>query len=74
MKKNPLHDKIVRLEGELSSFEKDKLEVDGLLYHNKIKLIKEVKMGLFDEDLSEIERRKEIKKKESIFDKIFKLF
>lgn len=66
---------INRLKKELESFDKDVQDSSELLEGEKRKLIKEVKSGLFEEMLDEIENRKEPEeKKENFFDKLSKLF
>lgn len=72
--KKSLIDNIKTIESELQSFEEEKLESNEVLISEKKRIIKEVKSGAFDEMLSEIENREKTKKKESLLDKIFKIF
>lgn len=62
------------IESELSSFEEDKVEVSNVININKKKLIKDVKNGLFNEILNDIEKREETIKKQTFWDKLFKIF
>jgi glycerophosphoryl diester phosphodiesterase len=71
MEKKQLIDNI---EFELKSFEEEKNESKQILDSSKMKLINELKLGSFDEMLKEIEEREINKKKETLLDKIFKLF
>jgi hypothetical protein len=61
------------IETELSSFDTDKKEIKNILETDKIKLIKEVKSGIFDDMLNEIEEREKNKKKETFWNKLFKI-
>jgi hypothetical protein len=72
--KKLLINNIKQIESELKTFEEEKIESNVILNSEKNKFIKEVKSGAFDEMLSEIENREKIKKKESLLDKVFKLF
>jgi hypothetical protein len=72
MKKNSLINTIQNIESELNSFENEKNESHLLLNSNKNKIINEVKSGAFEEMLNEINNRQT--KKETLLDKIFKLF
>jgi hypothetical protein len=74
MERNSLIDNIKIIESELNSFEEEKNESSEILKGEKNKIIKEAKSGVFEEMLSEIEAREKTKKKESVLDKLFKLF
>lgn len=69
-----LLDIVTNIESELSSFEEDKIEVNNIINTDKKKLIKEVKNGLFDEILNDIEKREETIKKETFWSKLVKIF
>lgn len=65
---------VTNIESELSSFEEDKIEVNMIIDSDKKKLIKEVKNGLFDDILNDIEKREETIKKETFWSKLIKIF
>lgn len=74
-KKETLLNKINFIEEELNSFDKEKEETKLIIDSTKKSIINEVKSGSFDEMLNEIEERNKTKpKKESVLDKLFKLF
>jgi hypothetical protein len=72
MSKQNLINNIKTIESELESFEKEKSESDLLLEGEKRKIINELKSGSFDEMLNQIQTREV--KKESFFQKLFKIF
>jgi hypothetical protein len=74
MEKNQLINNINNIESELKSYEEEKEYSYDILNSNKKSIINEVKSGSFDEMLEEIEARERKKKKETLIDKIFKLF
>jgi hypothetical protein len=73
MNKKHIIESINIIETELSSFDTDKKEIKNILETDKIKLIKEVKSGIFDDMLNEIEEREKNKKKETFWNKLFKI-
>jgi hypothetical protein len=70
-KKNLINN-IKTIESELDSFDKEKSESALLVEGEKRKFINELKSGSFDEMLNEIQNRNT--KKETFFQKLFKLF
>lgn len=72
--KNKILEKINDLEGQLKSYENDKLEINHENDFLKKNIIQQAKSGDFDDMLNEIEERKINKKEESLLKKIFKLF
>lgn len=74
MEKKQLIENITKIESELNSFELEKIEAINSINSDKKKIIEEVKSGSFDEMLSEIENREKNKTKETLIDKLFKIF
>jgi hypothetical protein len=74
MERNEIINTINSIESELKSYEEEKESSYDILNSNKKNIINEVKSGSFDEMLEEIETREKKKKKETLLDKVFKLF
>jgi hypothetical protein len=70
--KKTLINSIKNIEGELDSFEKERVDSSLLVEGEKKKIINEIKSGSFDEMLNEIETR--VEKKETFFQKLLKIF
>ena len=74
MKNRQLINDIKNIKSELESFEVEINNSTDILISNKQNIINEIKSGSFDEMFKEIELREKSKKKETLLDKLFKLF
>jgi len=72
--KSKLFENIKNLENELESFNNDIEDTNIENQLSKKKIIEEIKSGEFDNMLNEIQERKNNKKKESLLEKLFKIF